>query len=174
MARTCSSAHSALARRVHGRGFTIIELMIVVLIIGVLLALAYPSFTEQMRKSRRADGISALMSIQQAQERWRGNNPSYIATFNTAVPPAAPNGLSAPSVTASGYYTLGITVPAAPASSFEYVLLASAVAGKSQTLDGSCKVIGIRASSGRLQYGSATSSIDWNAAEPDNGRCWAR
>jgi len=161
---------AAPARRMPGRGFTIIELMIAVLIVGVLLALAYPSFTDQIRKSRRADAVAALTSIQLAQERWRGNNPSYTAVFNTAVPPAAANGLSAPSTTASGYYT--ISIPTATAAVYE--LLATAVATNSQAQDGNCAVIGIRTGVDRLQYGSGALLIDWTAADPDVGRCWAR
>jgi type IV pilus assembly protein PilE len=154
----------------QGRGFTIVELMIAVLIVGVLLALAYPSFADQMRKSRRSDAIAALTSIQQAQERWRGNNPGYTDVFNTATPPAAANGLSASNTTASGYYN--ISIPTATAA--VYVLVATAVASKSQAQDGNCKLIGIRNGIDRLQYGSGALLIDWTAAEPDVGRCWAR
>jgi type IV pilus assembly protein PilE len=51
------------------RGVTLLELMIVVVIVGILAALAYPSFQDQVRKTRRADGKAALMQTSQQLER---------------------------------------------------------------------------------------------------------
>ena len=50
-------------------GFTLIELMIVVLIVSILAAFAYPSYREQLRKSRRADAQAVLMQASQYLER---------------------------------------------------------------------------------------------------------
>ncbi|KAB7540342.1 prepilin-type N-terminal cleavage/methylation domain-containing protein [Verminephrobacter sp. Larva24] len=51
-------------------GFTLIELMIVVAIIGIVSGLAYPSFKEQLAKSRRADAKALLVGAQQWMERF--------------------------------------------------------------------------------------------------------
>jgi type IV pilus assembly protein PilE len=59
------------------RGFTLIELMIVVAIVGILSVLAYPSFQDYLRKSRRGEALSSLMSIHLNQEKHRANNPQY-------------------------------------------------------------------------------------------------
>jgi type IV pilus assembly protein PilE len=60
------------------RGFTLIELMIVVAVIGILAAVAYPSYQDSVRKSRRADGQTALLQAVQVAERFFTRNNSYL------------------------------------------------------------------------------------------------
>lgn len=58
-------------------GFTLIEVMVVVAIVGILAAIAYPSYQEIVRQTRRADAYSALMEIMARQERFFTDNNSY-------------------------------------------------------------------------------------------------
>lgn len=53
----------------RAKGFTLIELMIVVAVIGILTAIAYPSYQDSVRKSRRTDAKSALLELAQFMER---------------------------------------------------------------------------------------------------------
>ena len=59
------------------RGFTLIELMVVLVIVTILLSIAIPAYEDQMRRSRRADAINGLESMVLRQEQWRANNPRY-------------------------------------------------------------------------------------------------
>jgi type IV pilus assembly protein PilE len=58
-------------------GFTILELMVVVGIISLLVALAYPTYTDYARKARRGEAQQLLMNWSINQEIWRSNNPEY-------------------------------------------------------------------------------------------------
>jgi len=59
------------------KGFTLVELMIVLVIAAILLALAYPSYIQYVRKSKRGDAQQLLLNWSVNQEIFRSNNPSY-------------------------------------------------------------------------------------------------
>jgi type IV pilus assembly protein PilE len=60
------------------KGITLIELMIVVAIIGILVSVAYPAYTQQVQKSRRADCTGALAGLANAMERYFTANNTYV------------------------------------------------------------------------------------------------
>jgi type IV pilus assembly protein PilE len=64
--------------RLSANGFTLIELMITVAIVGILAAIAYPSYTDHIRKARRADAQAALLELAQFMERHYSLNNSYL------------------------------------------------------------------------------------------------
>lgn len=64
------------------QGFTLIELMIVLVIVGVLLAIAVPSYSTYKLKANRSDAFTMLNEIMQAQERFAVDNGTYT-TDNT-------------------------------------------------------------------------------------------
>jgi type IV pilus assembly protein PilE len=68
------------------RGFTLIEFMVVVAIVGILAAIALPSYADYIRKSRRADGIAAIGNLALAQEKWRANHTTYGTLNDLGLP----------------------------------------------------------------------------------------
>jgi type IV pilus assembly protein PilE len=63
------------------RGFTLIEIMIVVAVVAILAAIAYPSYQEQVRKSRRTEGQALLLDAASRQERFYTENNTYAANM---------------------------------------------------------------------------------------------
>ena len=164
---TCgrAAAHAPGGRR----GFTTIELLIAMVVLGILMAVALPTYQSSLRKGRRSEAITALTNIQQAQERHRSTNAAFT-TLITAAPTATPPGLGLPAtVTPSGLYNLAVT----SADATTYVATATAVSGTSQAKDTNCTVMAVRMAGGNLRFG-AGASIDWSAANTDPNRCWAR
>lgn len=100
--------------RQRTRGITLLELMIVVVVVGILAAVAYPSYQDQVRKTRRADGKSALMNTAQALERCYTRFAAYNnAGCGVAFPVTSPEGHY--SITAVGGLTAAAyTLAAAP------------------------------------------------------------
>src|SRR5882724_9298948 len=84
--------HHASLSRPAARGFTLIELMIVVAVVAILAVVALPAYQDSMRKSRRADAIAALTRLQLLQERHRGANPAYASVV--ASMPGSPSATS--------------------------------------------------------------------------------
>ena len=80
--RTSKLNHKRIA------GFTLVELMILVAIVGILAAIAYPSYIESVRKGKRAEGRAALTSLLQQQERYFTQNNTY-AEFTMGNAPTA-------------------------------------------------------------------------------------
>jgi len=68
-------------------GFTLIEVMVVVAIVGILAAVAYPAYTDQVRKGRRAEARGALTNLLQQQERFLTQNNTYAPTFLVGAAP---------------------------------------------------------------------------------------
>ena len=125
-----TNSQSPLERPTHiknpnSKGFTLIELMIVVAIIGILTAIAFPSYQEHVRKARRADAQAALQGFALSMERYftEGTPSTYVGATaaSSGAGPGAPISTLYPSEApldgASKYYDL--TVNSATASAYE-------------------------------------------------------
>ncbi len=65
-------------------GFTLIELMIVVVVIGVLAAIAYPNYQQYQLKAGRSDGHAKLTQVMQTQERFYSQNQAYTTNLGAS------------------------------------------------------------------------------------------
>ncbi len=106
---------------VQKKGFTIIELMIVLAVVAILVTLAIPSFRDTLRKSRRSDAMNAIVGIHLAQERWRVNHTTYGQLANPSNP--LTNLGPDPLISPDGHYSL--TIPTATSTS--YTILGTAL-----------------------------------------------
>jgi len=115
-------------------GFTLVELMVVIVIGAILATIAVPAYTGQIRKSRRTEARTAVLDLASREERYMSTNMAYSAA-------ATDLGYTAlPTAVGSGYYslaapTVGASTATAPAT---FTVTASPVSGKGQDKDTLC------------------------------------
>lgn len=117
-----------LMKQNSSQGFTLIEVMIAVVIIGILAAIAYPSYIDYIVKSGRSEGVAAVMKVANLQEQYYLDNRAYTTDMTKL-------GLSAsPFLTEHGYYS----VASAGTSSFTITATAK---GNQASRDSTCTTI---------------------------------
>ena len=141
-------------------GFTLAELMIVVVIIGILTAIALPAYNDHVISARRADGQASLLDLYARMERFYAENNTYAtATVNTApatdiiTDPAGGTAGTMPSP--DGFYNLTITAQSLNA----FTLQATPVGD--QTNDLICANLSINSLGQKGESGTGTLTTCW-------------
>lgn len=137
------------SNRAGSRGFTLLELMIALVIVGVVSSYAISSYQKSILKTNRSAAKTTLGKISTAEENWHFSHNSYATSATSLI-----GGIPAQ---ASKYYTFAITVP----SGTTYTAAATATGG--QLKDTDCKVFSINSTG--LQLAS-------NSAGTANSSCW--
>lgn len=135
------------------RGFTLVELMIVVVIIGILAAVAIPAYGSYAFRARRADAQELLLRIASAQERFYATNNHYGSLTEI--------GFDNPALSAKRFYS--VTVDVASASTTQ-TYTATAAAQGPQATD--------KCGSLRINNAGAKTPGPASASSNSNGRCW--
>jgi type IV pilus assembly protein PilE len=136
------------------RGFSLIELMVVVAIIAILSAFAVPSYLRYGLRARRADGQELLLRVANAQERYYATNNHYGSLDQLGYTTAASK------LSEKGYYSLDMKLEPDSTSAIEFTATAVVVAGGPQAKD-DCDDLWITNTGQKGQTGSTT-----------NGTCW--
>lgn len=152
-------------------GFSLLELLIALAIVGILASIAYPSFMGAIRKSRRSDAVSALTRLQQAQEQHRSNFALFAATPDGL---ASSGGLGLSTASPDGHYAIAISNNTAVG----YVATATAVSTSPQADDSTCQVFTLSVGQGvdniaGLAFRSSTNA-GGTVNSSDNNPCWVK
>jgi type IV pilus assembly protein PilE len=148
-------------------GFTLIELMVVVVIATILVSIAVPSYMSQVRQSRRTEAKTAVLDLASREERYFSTNGAiysitpadlgYVGPFPANVAP-------------DNYYQITVCSPAAncdpnpnPPPAPSYYITATPVAGSSQAADAQCQSFSVDSTGQQFSTGTLTSQ-----------QCWAR
>lgn len=141
--------------RSRGRGFTLIELMIVVAVIGILAAIAVPSYRSYIVRASRVEAQAELLELASLQEKIFLNSNGYAFSVTGAYNGTSAGGLGRTSgTTKDGRYTLSLDITAASPT---YVLTATPVAGGTQAADGTLSV----SESGRRLWSPPSGTVSW-------------
>jgi type IV pilus assembly protein PilE len=139
---------SVVAVKSTSRGFTLIELMIVVVIVGVLAMIAYPSYLKYIVRTSREAAQSQLLELSTVEEKIFLNSNAYTGSVTGAYTGNAAGGLGVTSGKSNdGKYNIN-----AAAATNTFTLTASPIGGSTQAGDGDITIN----QSGARVWGSTT------------------
>jgi type IV pilus assembly protein PilE len=165
----------SLTRLTRLRGFTLVELMIVVVIGAILLGIAVPSYMSSIRKTRRSEAKTALLELAGREERYLSTNPAGYSDYTTPANLGYTSfGIGNPIGTGQYYYISVVCVtPAGAAAACNtaqanstlagpaFVITALPMAGTSQASDTQCTSFSVDSGGGQFATGSLPAASCW-------------
>lgn len=139
--------------KLRNSGFTLIELIIVIGLLGILMTIAIPSYLDYATRARRGDAKAALTSMEMEMEKWRANHLTYTSTMTD---------LGMPAASPDGYYEVAIS----NTSATTYTLQATHMAGGKQDDDDECEMF--QTDQDDVQYAENSANQDKTTT------CWPR
>jgi type IV pilus assembly protein PilE len=148
------------SRPLRVAGFTLVELMVTIVIAAVLLAIAVPSYTAQIRKSRRTEARTAVLDLATREERYFSVNNSYSdQDLDLGYGGSVGNSSAIKDLkVASGYYTVTVKKTVTATGQPGFTILATAV--DTQAKDTACQTFTLDQSGAQTSTPSATGC--WN------------
>jgi type IV pilus assembly protein PilE len=128
------------------RGFSLLELLIALAVIGILAAICYPSYQQYVLKTYRTEAVAQLLQLANAQEHYLADYASYATDLRAL-------GVTAAELPPRYHFTLAVSEAG---QAFEL----TAVAQGAQLADSECTTLTLN------QYGQR------NALSPQNSHCW--
>jgi len=141
------------------RGFTLTELLTVVAILGILSAIAYPSYTQYVLRGKRAEAKTRLLQVAQLQERYFSENNSYTTNIAALLGVSGTVYSSEVNNASSGYQ---ITAAAAPAQTIATSFVLTATPQLNQTSDTKCGTLTVANTGAKGMSGTGSLSDCWN------------
>jgi len=146
-----------MCRADRPHGFTLVEALVVMAIVAVLVALAWPSLQGHWLRARRADAVLALLQLQQQQLRWRADHARYADATELGAPGPSPD----------GHFRLAVDAP----DLHGFTLVARA--DGPQRADRPCATFQLVQQHADTRLQSFTADGRANTAT-ENRRCWGR
>lgn len=142
-------------------GFTLIEFLVAIVIAGILAGAAYPAYTRQIQKSRRADAVAAITALTQAQERYRMSHPTYSDDTGK---------LGVDVAKIAKHYSIAITGDAGGSLENYFRITATPISGGLQASDSDCARLMATLARGQLDY----TASDASGSTDTTSKCWAK
>jgi type IV pilus assembly protein PilE len=147
-------------------GFSLIELMVVVVIATILFSIAVPSYMSQVRQSRRTEAKTAVLDLAGREERYFSTNGAIYSTTPVDLGYA---GAFPVLVGPDNYYTITVCSPAAncdpnpnPPAAPSYYITATVAAGTTQVADTQCQSFSVDSTGQQFSTGTNTSQQCWS------------